>query len=47
MIDDGLGSRLVPSTPWLDTQLGRHVFGVTRDGGDVDRGFGRNRAMGP
>ncbi|MBJ9692192.1 hypothetical protein [Burkholderia cenocepacia] len=47
MIDDGLSSRLVPTTPWLEKQLRRHVFDVTRDGGGVYRGFRRNRAMGP
>jgi type IV secretory pathway VirD2 relaxase len=46
MIDDGLGFQLVPWTPSLEKQLGRHVSGVARDGGGVDWGFGRNRGLG-
>jgi type IV secretory pathway VirD2 relaxase len=46
MIDDGLGFQLVPWTPSLDKQLGRHVSGVARDDGGVDWGFGRNRGLG-
>ncbi|MGY3133765.1 type IV secretory pathway VirD2 relaxase [Bradyrhizobium sp. USDA 4501] len=46
MIDDGLGFQLVPWTPSLERQLGRHVAGVTRDDGGVDWGFGRNRGIG-
>ncbi|WP_456798946.1 relaxase/mobilization nuclease domain-containing protein [Bradyrhizobium sp. USDA 4473] len=46
MIDDGLGFQLVPWTPSLEKQLGRHVSGVTRDDGGVDWGFGRNRGIG-
>jgi type IV secretory pathway VirD2 relaxase len=46
MIDDGLGFRLVPWTPSLEKQLGRHVSGVARDDGGVDWGFGRNRGIG-
>ena len=30
MIDDGLGFQLVPWTPSLEKQLGRHVSGVAR-----------------
>lgn len=46
MIDDGLGFQLVPWSPSLDKQLGRHVFGVARDGGGVDWDFGRKRGLG-
>lgn len=46
MIDDGLGFQLVPWTPSLGKQLGRHVSGVARDDGGVDWGFGRNRGIG-
>jgi type IV secretory pathway VirD2 relaxase len=46
MIDDGLGFQLVPWTPSLEKQLGRHVSGVTRSDGGIDWGFGRNRGLG-
>ncbi|MDJ0448804.1 VirD2 family relaxase/mobilization nuclease [Methylocystis sp. JR02] len=46
MIDDGLGFQLVPWTPSLEKQLGRHVSGVARDDGGVDWGFGRKRGLG-
>ncbi|MCK1635441.1 VirD2 family relaxase/mobilization nuclease [Bradyrhizobium sp. 162] len=46
MIDDGLGFRLVPWTPSLEKQLGRHVSGVARGDGGIDWGFGRNRGLG-
>ena len=46
MIDDGLGFQLVPWTPSLEKQLGRHVSGVTRGDGGIDWGFGRNRGLG-
>jgi type IV secretory pathway VirD2 relaxase len=46
MIDDGLGFQLVPWTPSLEKQLGRHISGVARDGGGIDWGFGRNRGLG-
>jgi hypothetical protein len=46
MIDDGLGFQLVPRTPSLEKQLGRHVSGVARDDGGVDWGFDRNRGLG-
>jgi type IV secretory pathway VirD2 relaxase len=45
MIDDGLGFQLVPWSPSLDKQLGRHVSGVARDGGGVDWDFGRKRGL--
>jgi type IV secretory pathway VirD2 relaxase len=46
MIDDGLGFQLVPWTPSLGKQLGRHVSGVARDGGGIDWDFGRKRGLG-
>ncbi len=46
MIDEALGFRLVPWTPSLEKQLGRHVSGVARVDGGVDWGFGRNRGLG-
>jgi type IV secretory pathway VirD2 relaxase len=46
MIDDGLGFQLVPWTPSLEKQLGRHVSGVARGDGGVDWSFGRNRGLG-
>ena len=46
MIDDGLGFSLVPWTPSLDKQLGKHVSGVARSDGGVDWSFGRQRGLG-
>lgn len=46
MLDDGLGFQLVPWTPSLEKQLGRHVSGVARDDGGVDWSFGRKRGLG-
>ena len=46
MIDDGLGFQLVPWSPSLEKQLGRHVSGVARDNGGVDWDFGRKRGLG-
>ncbi len=46
MIDDGLGFQLVPWSPSLEKQLGRHVSGVARDSGSVDWDFGRKRGLG-
>ncbi len=45
MIDDGLGFQLVPWSPSLEKQLGRHVSGVARGDGGIDWGFGRNRGV--
>ena len=45
MIDDGLGFQLVPWTPSLEKQLGRHVSGVAKDGGGIEWGFGRKRGL--
>ncbi|MEP7457624.1 DUF3363 domain-containing protein [Phyllobacterium sp. SB3] len=46
MIDDGLGFSLVPWTPSLEKQLGKHVSGVARGDGGVDWSFGRQRGIG-
>jgi type IV secretory pathway VirD2 relaxase len=46
MIDDGLGFSLVPWSPSLEKQLGRHVAGVMRHDGGVDWSFGRKRTLG-
>jgi len=46
MLDDGLGFQLVPWTPSLEKQLGKHVSGVARDDGGIDWSFGRQRGLG-
>ena len=46
MIDNGLGFQLVPWSPPLEKQLGRHVSGVMKDGGGIEWGFGRKRELG-
>ncbi|GGA43676.1 relaxase/mobilization nuclease domain-containing protein [Pelagibacterium lentulum] len=46
MIDDGLGFQLVPWSPSIEKQVGRHVSGVARDDGGVDWDFGRKRGLG-
>ncbi|GGB12133.1 hypothetical protein GCM10011491_44980 [Brucella endophytica] len=46
MIDDGLGFQLVPWSPSLENQIGKHVSGVARNDGGIDWSFGRKRAMG-
>jgi type IV secretory pathway VirD2 relaxase len=46
MIDDGLGFQLVPWSPSLEKQLGRHVSGIARDDGGIDWEFGRKRGLG-
>jgi Protein of unknown function (DUF3363) len=46
MIDDGLGFSLVPWSPSLEKQLGRHVSGVAKDEGGIEWGFGRKRGLG-
>ena len=45
MIDNGLGFQLVPWQPVLEKQIGRHISGVSRDGG-VEWSLGRNRGLG-
>ena len=46
VIDDGLGFQLVPWSPSLEKQLGRHVSGVARNDGGIDWSFGRKRGLG-
>ena len=46
MLDDGLGFQLVPWSPSIEKQIGRHVSGVARDDGGVDWDFGRKRGLG-
>lgn len=46
MLDDGLGFQLVPWTPSLEKQLGRHVSGIARNDGGIDWSFGRKRGLG-
>jgi type IV secretory pathway VirD2 relaxase len=42
----GLGFQLVPWSPSLEKQLGRHVSGFVKDGGGIEWGFGRKRGLG-
>jgi hypothetical protein len=44
--DAGLGFQLVPWTPSLEKQLGRHVSGVARGDGGIDWSFGRKPGLG-
>jgi len=46
MIGDGLGFQLVPWTPSLEKQLGKHVSGIARSDGGIDWSFGRKRGLG-
>ncbi len=46
MIDDGLSFQLVPWSPSLDRQIGKHISGVMRADGGVDWSFGRGRGLG-
>ena len=46
MIDDGLGFSLVPWSPPLEKQLGKHITGIAMPGGGVDWDFGRQRGLG-
>lgn len=45
MLSDGLGFQLVPWTPTLERQLGRHVTGTAMPGGGIDWSFGRKRGL--
>jgi len=44
--DGGLGFQLVPWSPSLEKQLGRHVTGIAKDGGGIEWAFGRKRGLG-
>jgi type IV secretory pathway VirD2 relaxase len=46
LIDDGLGFQLVPWTPSIEKELGRHVFGVARADGGVAWTLARQRGLG-
>ena len=46
MINDGLGFQLVPWSPSLERNLGKHVSGIARADGGVDWSFGRKRGLG-
>ena len=46
MIDNGLGFQLVPWSPSLDRQIGKHISGVMRSNGGVDWSFGRGLGLG-
>jgi hypothetical protein len=46
MIDDGLGFSLVPWSPSLERELGKHVSGVMSPGGGVEWSFGKRRGIG-
>jgi type IV secretory pathway VirD2 relaxase len=46
MIDDGLGFSLVPWSPSLERELGKHVSGVMSPGGGIEWSFARKRGIG-
>jgi hypothetical protein len=46
MIDDGLGFSLVPWTPSLERQLGKHVMGIVRSSASIEWSFGRQHGLG-
>ncbi|MPT48333.1 MAG: DUF3363 domain-containing protein [Sphingobium sp.] len=46
MIDNTLGFQLVPWSPSLDRQMGKHISGIMRGDGGVDWSFGRGRGLG-
>jgi hypothetical protein len=37
---------LVPWTPSIEKQLGKHISGIARGDGGVEWAFGRNRGLG-
>ena len=45
MIDDGLGFQLVPWSPSLERNLGKHVSGIARGDGSVDWNFAVQRGL--
>jgi Protein of unknown function (DUF3363) len=45
MIDSGLAFALVPWTPAIEKDLGRHVAGVAKESGGIEWGFGRKREL--
>jgi type IV secretory pathway VirD2 relaxase len=46
MIDNGLSFQLVPWSPSLDRQIGKHISGVMGGNGGVNWSFGRGRGLG-
>ncbi|MES0096636.1 DUF3363 domain-containing protein [Mesorhizobium sp. M0019] len=46
MIDDATGFQLVPWQPTLEKYIGQHIAGIARDGGGIERTFGRKRGLG-
>ena len=46
MLDDGLGFQLVPWTPALEKNLGRHVSGGVRNDAGIVWNFARKRGLG-
>jgi type IV secretory pathway VirD2 relaxase len=46
MINDGLGFQLVPWSPSLERNLGKHISGIARADGGIDWSFGRKRGLG-
>jgi type IV secretory pathway VirD2 relaxase len=46
MIDDGLGFQLVPWSPSIEKQLGKHVTGVAGIGAGMRWNFGKRRGIG-
>ncbi|GGZ32548.1 hypothetical protein GCM10011273_18390 [Asticcacaulis endophyticus] len=45
MLDDGVGFKLVPWTPALESKLGQQISGVARDNGGIDWSFGQKRGL--
>ena len=46
MIDNGLGFQLVPWSPSLERNLGKHISGIARVDGGIDWSFGRKHGLG-
>ena len=46
ILDNGFGFQLVPWSPSMEKQLGRHISGVARGDGGVDWSFSRKRGIG-
>jgi hypothetical protein len=46
MIEGGLGFRLVPWQPILESRIGQFMSGIQRDSGSLDWDFGRKRGLG-
>lgn len=46
MIDSGMGFALVPWSPSLDREMGKHIAGVLRGDGGIDWSHGRSKGLG-